>query len=162
MPETQGSSKARFHSILVLARRVIHSSTWPIFISILPLTLVLHVHEISGNWNESWIGIGYRPPCEQPYFLYIDLYIIFFTTQKKKKWLPSYRTPFLNGEGEWTTGLKFSRSDVYFQKGNWTQGAIDGCCPSASKNDQTTPFSLTDPRSPRSRRNIPRLHPIPR
>ena len=44
--------------------------TWPIFISILPLTLVLHVYEISKNRNESWIGIGYR---ERPYFLYIDL-----------------------------------------------------------------------------------------
>ena len=44
--------------------------TWPIFILILPLTLVLHVYEISGNRNESWIGIGQR---ERPYFLYIDL-----------------------------------------------------------------------------------------
>ena len=44
--------------------------TCPIFVSILPLILVLHVYEISGNRNESWIAIGFR---EQPYFLYIDL-----------------------------------------------------------------------------------------
>ena len=85
-------------------------------------------------------------------------FMIFSTTQKKTKVI--YR---LTADLLWiarTYERKFSR-DVYFQKGNWTWGAIDGCCPSASKNDQTTPFSLTDPRSPRFRRNIPRLRLYP-
>ena len=76
--------------------------TWPIFLSILPLTLVLHVYEVSGNWNESWIGIGYR---EQPYFLYIDLWS--FPQHKKIK--SNYR---LTADPLWiarTCEQKFSR-----------------------------------------------------
>ena len=82
--------------------------------------------------------------------------IIFFTTRKNQKWLSSYRRPSMNCEDEWT---KFSREMSIFKKEIEHEVLLMNVVHQLRKMIRQLPFPS---RSPRSRRNIPRLHPIPR